>query len=214
MAIMARLPVLLVVVVSVMAADPEVKEEVVDTTGIETAAECEEKVEAMERRAIVLEKKFESCMAPLQEVEENLHNARKVLMRGEVDANNATSYKHTAMLHAKESLEWLRKAKEHREASARNCTDFLNVVEARAAAIHSAAQFQEETHAAALGAVMDRLGISLAEQKQRVTTEARKSLELSLIHISEPTRLLSISYAVFCLKKKKKNRSKIVVHLS
>src|SRR5678816_1286637 len=28
-------------------------------------------------------------------------------------------------------------------------------------------------------------------------------LELSLIHISEPTRLLSISYAVFCLKKKK-----------
>eukprot|EP00658_Telonema_sp_P-2_P025912 TRINITY_DN20448_c0_g1_i6.p1 TRINITY_DN20448_c0_g1~~TRINITY_DN20448_c0_g1_i6.p1 ORF type:complete len:255 (-),score=53.72 TRINITY_DN20448_c0_g1_i6:62-826(-) len=30
-------------------------------------------------------------------------------------------------------------------------------------------------------------------------------LGLSLIHISEPTRLLSISYAVFCLKKKKTN---------
>ncbi len=30
-------------------------------------------------------------------------------------------------------------------------------------------------------------------------------LHLSLIHISEPTRLLSISYAVFCLKQKKKN---------
>src|SRR5678815_5641419 len=30
------------------------------------------------------------------------------------------------------------------------------------------------------------------------------ALPLSLIHISEPTRLLSISYAVFCLKKKKK----------
>ena len=30
-----------------------------------------------------------------------------------------------------------------------------------------------------------------------------KSMYLSLIHISEPTRLLSISYAVFCLKKKK-----------
>src|SRR5678815_2587058 len=29
--------------------------------------------------------------------------------------------------------------------------------------------------------------------------------ELSLIHISEPTRLLSISYAVFCLKKKNTN---------
>src|SRR5678816_2663454 len=31
----------------------------------------------------------------------------------------------------------------------------------------------------------------------------REARELSLIHISEPTRLLSISYAVFCLKKKK-----------
>eukprot|EP00658_Telonema_sp_P-2_P063789 TRINITY_DN5258_c0_g1_i1.p2 TRINITY_DN5258_c0_g1~~TRINITY_DN5258_c0_g1_i1.p2 ORF type:complete len:105 (-),score=6.73 TRINITY_DN5258_c0_g1_i1:60-374(-) len=31
-------------------------------------------------------------------------------------------------------------------------------------------------------------------------------INLSLIHISEPTRLLSISYAVFCLKKKKKNK--------
>ena len=30
--------------------------------------------------------------------------------------------------------------------------------------------------------------------------------ELSLIHISEPTRLLSISYAVFCLKKKTRQR--------
>eukprot|EP00658_Telonema_sp_P-2_P001499 TRINITY_DN10560_c0_g1_i1.p1 TRINITY_DN10560_c0_g1~~TRINITY_DN10560_c0_g1_i1.p1 ORF type:complete len:158 (+),score=46.48 TRINITY_DN10560_c0_g1_i1:60-533(+) len=30
------------------------------------------------------------------------------------------------------------------------------------------------------------------------------AVDLSLIHISEPTRLLSISYAVFCLKKKKK----------
>ena len=32
-------------------------------------------------------------------------------------------------------------------------------------------------------------------------------LYLSLIHISEPTRLLSISYAVFCLKKKKTNHT-------
>ena len=29
---------------------------------------------------------------------------------------------------------------------------------------------------------------------------------LSLIHISEPTRLRRISYAVFCLKKKKKKK--------
>src|SRR5674536_194333 len=35
------------------------------------------------------------------------------------------------------------------------------------------------------------------------TGESRCAMMLSLIHISEPTRLLSISYAVFCLKKKK-----------
>src|SRR5678816_4144589 len=34
-----------------------------------------------------------------------------------------------------------------------------------------------------------------------------KDLVLSLIHISEPTRLLSISYAVFCLKKKKTKKT-------
>src|SRR5665213_4200944 len=32
---------------------------------------------------------------------------------------------------------------------------------------------------------------------------ARKGHDLSLIHISEPTRQAEISYAVFCLKKKK-----------
>src|SRR5678810_1463716 len=31
---------------------------------------------------------------------------------------------------------------------------------------------------------------------------------LSLIHISEPTRQAEISYAVFCLKKKKKTKNK------
>src|SRR5665647_1294038 len=34
------------------------------------------------------------------------------------------------------------------------------------------------------------------------------SLNLSLIHISEPTRRTPISYAVFCLKKKKKTKQK------
>src|SRR5678816_746108 len=42
--------------------------------------------------------------------------------------------------------------------------------------------------------------------RARVTRQrlAGNALYLSLIHISEPTRLLSISYAVFCLKKKKR----------
>ena len=34
--------------------------------------------------------------------------------------------------------------------------------------------------------------------------EELKEYRLSLIHISEPTRQAEISYAVFCLKKKKK----------
>ena len=37
----------------------------------------------------------------------------------------------------------------------------------------------------------------------RAEVEPWIARSLSLIHISEPTRLLSISYAVFCLKKKK-----------
>src|SRR5665648_1203308 len=41
-----------------------------------------------------------------------------------------------------------------------------------------------------------------------VTPDDMKNLELSLIHISEPTRLGMISYAVFCLKKKKKKKKK------
>ena len=35
----------------------------------------------------------------------------------------------------------------------------------------------------------------------------RSVSKLSLIHISEPTRLGMISYAVFCLKKKKKKNA-------
>eukprot|EP00658_Telonema_sp_P-2_P002360 TRINITY_DN1089_c0_g1_i12.p1 TRINITY_DN1089_c0_g1~~TRINITY_DN1089_c0_g1_i12.p1 ORF type:complete len:267 (-),score=74.17 TRINITY_DN1089_c0_g1_i12:64-864(-) len=38
--------------------------------------------------------------------------------------------------------------------------------------------------------------------------EGGSAQDLSLIHISEPTRLLSISYAVFCLKKKKKKKQR------
>eukprot|EP00658_Telonema_sp_P-2_P035247 TRINITY_DN25668_c0_g1_i9.p1 TRINITY_DN25668_c0_g1~~TRINITY_DN25668_c0_g1_i9.p1 ORF type:complete len:261 (+),score=77.38 TRINITY_DN25668_c0_g1_i9:143-925(+) len=38
----------------------------------------------------------------------------------------------------------------------------------------------------------------------RAPSVISRGSNLSLIHISEPTRLLSISYAVFCLKKKKK----------
>src|SRR5678815_676035 len=61
-------------------------------------------------------------------------------------------------------------------------------------------------------------GPNLADSFRRAATYVDKILKgakpgdlpveqptkLSLIHISEPTRLLSISYAVFCLKKKKK----------
>eukprot|EP00658_Telonema_sp_P-2_P007495 TRINITY_DN12796_c0_g1_i3.p1 TRINITY_DN12796_c0_g1~~TRINITY_DN12796_c0_g1_i3.p1 ORF type:complete len:270 (-),score=39.45 TRINITY_DN12796_c0_g1_i3:69-878(-) len=47
--------------------------------------------------------------------------------------------------------------------------------------------------------------------RARVRTRVRHRMwALSLIHISEPTRLLSISYAVFCLKKKKHKHKKTI----
>eukprot|EP00831_Metopus_contortus_P059110 TRINITY_DN51130_c0_g1_i2.p1 TRINITY_DN51130_c0_g1~~TRINITY_DN51130_c0_g1_i2.p1 ORF type:complete len:121 (-),score=20.89 TRINITY_DN51130_c0_g1_i2:35-397(-) len=42
---------------------------------------------------------------------------------------------------------------------------------------------------------------------------AQSEISLSLIHISEPTRPLYISYAVFCLKKKKKNTDTRILQL-
>ena len=61
-------------------------------------------------------------------------------------------------------------------------------------------------------ATADEYGISRFEQILNIlpskedTLESRRSRvqTLSLIHISEPTRRTPISYAVFCLKKKKK----------
>src|SRR5678816_2910214 len=46
----------------------------------------------------------------------------------------------------------------------------------------------------------------IAARHHAMNRARRRGLFLSLIHISEPTRLLSISYAVFCLKKKKKEK--------
>ena len=43
-------------------------------------------------------------------------------------------------------------------------------------------------------------------QARGLTAHLSLTHELSLIHISEPTRLGMISYAVFCLKKKNKKR--------
>ena len=40
------------------------------------------------------------------------------------------------------------------------------------------------------------------------TARQKYVLDLSLIHISEPTRQAEISYAVFCLKKKKPKKKK------
>ena len=46
-------------------------------------------------------------------------------------------------------------------------------------------------------------GLGLSGLIERFHAQYEAEYTLSLIHISEPTRLLSISYAVFCLKKKK-----------
>ncbi len=51
----------------------------------------------------------------------------------------------------------------------------------------------------------ERLGDDAAGAVARSVVD-HDDLDLSLIHISEPTRLALISYAVFCLKKKKKKK--------
>ena len=44
----------------------------------------------------------------------------------------------------------------------------------------------------------------LIDAAKEATNRSYSPYSLSLIHISEPTRQAEISYAVFCLKKKKK----------
>src|SRR5678815_297379 len=57
--------------------------------------------------------------------------------------------------------------------------------------------------AGAIKSLVDVKGLSLECARALHEGMLLPVLLLSLIHISEPTRLLSISYAVFCLKKKK-----------
>eukprot|EP00658_Telonema_sp_P-2_P035728 TRINITY_DN25941_c0_g1_i1.p3 TRINITY_DN25941_c0_g1~~TRINITY_DN25941_c0_g1_i1.p3 ORF type:complete len:114 (+),score=42.65 TRINITY_DN25941_c0_g1_i1:290-631(+) len=54
-----------------------------------------------------------------------------------------------------------------------------------------------------LAALMTKKYFSSPQEEYEAIGSAVGAYGLSLIHISEPTRLLSISYAVFCLKKKK-----------
>ena len=48
-----------------------------------------------------------------------------------------------------------------------------------------------------------RVGTVYKQESKQAAVDLGLELVLSLIHISEPTRPLYISYAVFCLKKKK-----------
>src|SRR5665254_17961 len=60
--------------------------------------------------------------------------------------------------------------------------------------------------------IRDRWKAAVMQQQEEVLQQFAacriQLLLMSLIHISEPTRLLSISYAVFCLKKKETHQIK------
>src|SRR5450756_1915638 len=62
---------------------------------------------------------------------------------------------------------------------------------------------RELAHFAIEGVVGERALVAAFAFPNEGQLVAAMGLELSLIHISEPTRLGMISYAVFCLKKKK-----------
>eukprot|EP00658_Telonema_sp_P-2_P054616 TRINITY_DN4344_c0_g1_i3.p1 TRINITY_DN4344_c0_g1~~TRINITY_DN4344_c0_g1_i3.p1 ORF type:complete len:163 (-),score=44.86 TRINITY_DN4344_c0_g1_i3:21-509(-) len=61
----------------------------------------------------------------------------------------------------------------------------------------------------------EQIVIEMIEMREidtaRAILRSTPQMNLSLIHISEPTRLLSISYAVFCLKKKKNKNTHIKI---
>eukprot|EP00658_Telonema_sp_P-2_P085772 TRINITY_DN9850_c0_g1_i3.p1 TRINITY_DN9850_c0_g1~~TRINITY_DN9850_c0_g1_i3.p1 ORF type:complete len:234 (+),score=24.61 TRINITY_DN9850_c0_g1_i3:132-833(+) len=67
-----------------------------------------------------------------------------------------------------------------------------------------------------LGKLDKQLSLGDEDQKWkirgRVVRVRTVAFRLSLIHISEPTRLLSISYAVFCLKKKKTKSAFLILY--
>ena len=58
-----------------------------------------------------------------------------------------------------------------------------------------------------IGGALLRLILPLPMILLHLRRGSKIALELSLIHISEPTRQAEISYAVFCLKKKKKKKN-------
>src|SRR5674536_285267 len=70
---------------------------------------------------------------------------------------------------------------------------------AQGGSAHSAVRSYQGAIAAFCGYAIDPRYGWVGQCEQRVGD--RPTQILSLIHISEPTRLLSISYAVFCLKK-------------
>eukprot|EP00658_Telonema_sp_P-2_P022674 TRINITY_DN19064_c0_g1_i1.p3 TRINITY_DN19064_c0_g1~~TRINITY_DN19064_c0_g1_i1.p3 ORF type:complete len:145 (-),score=37.25 TRINITY_DN19064_c0_g1_i1:67-501(-) len=71
-----------------------------------------------------------------------------------------------------------------------------------------------EVHAVLERGLVEEMQIRIEIQHRLDHDLGRRTvIPLSLIHISEPTRLLSISYAVFCLKKKNQSLTNLDVIL-
>src|SRR5678809_878050 len=73
--------------------------------------------------------------------------------------------------------------------------------------LHAAWEFQEKAKKAGIKPIIGMEAyVAPADRRTKAkATNGAKPYFLSLIHISEPTRQAEISYAVFCLKKKKHN---------
>src|SRR5660397_75698 len=73
-------------------------------------------------------------------------------------------------------------------------------------------QVNELIHNDKMGSYGNKSNLMQHMEEKSHDHEHHEGMKLSLIHISEPTRLRRISYAVFCLKKKKKQNKKKQEH--
>eukprot|EP00658_Telonema_sp_P-2_P007766 TRINITY_DN12888_c0_g1_i4.p1 TRINITY_DN12888_c0_g1~~TRINITY_DN12888_c0_g1_i4.p1 ORF type:complete len:185 (-),score=34.43 TRINITY_DN12888_c0_g1_i4:79-633(-) len=122
-------------------------------------------------------------------------NATSILLKGEVNSKEGSG----SMFISRSSYNGSNTDPDGCGASSTSFSDIISKFVTLDTLVHQATSYTEQLANPVSGA-----GHKMRGAKDRWDIYGFNQPHLSLIHISEPTRLLSISYAVFCLKKKKK----------